>query len=56
MRLNMASIICKKRGKRSYYYYVESARINGKPRITNQKYLGTAETILEKMALSKIGC
>jgi len=50
----MASIICKKRGKRSYYYYVESSRINGKPRITNQKYLGTAETILEKISSKRV--
>lgn len=28
-----------------YYYLVESARINGKPRLVKQKYLGTAEQI-----------
>ena len=50
----MASIIRKKRGKRSYYYYVESARVNGKSRIVNQRYLGTAETILEKISSNKI--
>jgi len=26
-----------------YYYYVESARVNGKPQYVNQVYLGTAE-------------
>ncbi|MDR1538908.1 MAG: hypothetical protein LBU32_13110 [Clostridiales bacterium] len=28
-----------------YYYLVESTRVNGKPRIAKQKYLGTAENI-----------
>lgn len=41
----MASIIKKKVKKYVYYYLVESARVNGKPRIVNQKYLGTAEDI-----------
>jgi transposase len=50
----MATIICKKRGAHSYYYYVESARINGKSRIVNQKYLGSAETVLEKISSNRI--
>jgi len=29
----------------TYYYLVESARVNGKPRIVKQIYLGTAERI-----------
>jgi transposase len=29
----------------TYYYMVESARVNGKPRIVKQTYLGTAERI-----------
>ena len=41
----MASIIKKKVKKHTYYYLVESARVNGKPRIVNQKYLGTANDI-----------
>ena len=36
----MASIIKKKKKNRWYYYAVESARVNGKPRIVWQKYLG----------------
>ena len=44
----MATIIKKKVKGNIYYYYVESRRINGKPRIVNQKYLGTAESILER--------
>ena len=41
----MASIVPKKKGKKIYYYAVESARVNGKPRIVHQDYLGTAEKI-----------
>lgn len=41
----MASIIKKKKKNQFYYYLVESARVNGKPRIVNQKYLGRAEDI-----------
>jgi transposase len=41
----MASIIQKTIKGRRYYYLVESARVNGKPRIVKQQYLGTAETI-----------
>jgi transposase len=45
----MASIIMKKIKNHSYYYYVESKRVNGKPKLVNQKYLGTAEKLLEKV-------
>jgi transposase len=41
----MASIISKPKGHRLYYYVVESARVNGKPRIVSQAYLGTAERV-----------
>jgi len=41
----MASIISKKKANKLYYYLVESGRVGGKPRITNQVYLGTAEKI-----------
>ena len=43
----MASIIPKKIKKNTYYYYAESKRIDGKPKLVNQKYLGTAEKLLE---------
>ena len=46
----MATIIKKRVKGNIYYYYVESRRVNGKPRIVNQKYLGTAESILEKVS------
>lgn len=41
----MASIIAKKKGAKTYYYVVESARVNGRPRTINQVYLGTAEKL-----------
>ena len=46
--LRMGTIISKKHGDRKYYYYVESARVNGNPRIVKQVYLGNADTILSK--------
>lgn len=42
----MGSIIKKKIKGISYYYYVESKRIDGKPKIVNQKCLGNAEKML----------
>jgi hypothetical protein len=41
----MASIIAKKKANKLYYYVVESARVDGKPRIVHQTYLGTAEKV-----------
>jgi hypothetical protein len=43
----MASLIKKKKGHRLYYYLVESARVDGQPRIVHQAYLGTAEKVAE---------
>jgi transposase len=50
----MASIISKRKGNKDYYYIVESARVNGKPRIVSQKYLGTIERIMEIEAGHKV--
>jgi transposase len=44
----MASITKKIKKGRPYYYAVESKRINGKPRIIWQKYLGTIESIINR--------
>jgi len=44
----MASIIKKKKKGRWYYYAVESARVNGQPRIVWQKYLGTVQSMIER--------
>src|SRR6201998_4882597 len=43
----MASLIKKKKATRLYYYLVESARVDGKPRVVHQAYLGTAEKVAE---------
>ena len=51
----MPSIVGKRRGKRTYYYLVESARVEGKPRIVSQEYLGTAEEVMAKLAGTRAG-
>ena len=43
----MASLIAKKKGNQLYYYVVESARVNGRPRIVHQSYLGSAAKVAE---------
>lgn len=43
----MTTIIKKIKNKRTYYYAVQSGRVNGKPRIIWQKYLGTVDNIIE---------
>jgi hypothetical protein len=48
---HMATVIEKRRADgRVYYYLVESARVDGKPRIVSQQYLGSAAEIAEKLA------
>lgn len=51
--LIMASLVKKIINGNRYYYAVESKRVNGKPRIVNQIYLGTVETILKKIQSSE---
>ena len=47
----MASVIEKRRADgRTYYYLVESARVDGKPRIVSQQYLGSAAEVAEKLS------
>ena len=43
----MSSLVAKRKGNKLYYYVVESARVEGKPRIVHQAYLGTAEKLAE---------
>ena len=43
----MPSLVAKKKGNKLYYYVVDSARVEGKPRIVHQAYLGTAEKLAE---------
>jgi len=51
----MPSIVGKRRDQRTYYYLVGSARVDGKPRIVSQEYLGTAEEVMAKLAGSVNG-
>jgi len=51
----MPSIVGKRRGKRTYYYLVESARVDGEPRIISQQYLGTAEEVLARLSGTATG-
>ena len=51
----MASIVGKRRGKQTYYYLVESARVQGKPRIVSQQYLGSAEEVMAKLSATPAG-
>lgn len=48
--LDMASIVGKKQDGKTYYYLVESARVNGKPRIVSQQYLGPAQEIADRLS------
>ena len=51
----MASIVGKRRGKQTYYYLVESARVQGRPRIVSQQYLGSAEEVMAKLSQTPAG-
>jgi transposase len=51
----MASIVGKRRGNQTYYYLVESARVQGKPRIVSQQYLGSAEEVMAKLGQTPAG-
>jgi len=51
----MASIVGKKQGGQTYYYLVESARVNGKPRIVSQQYLGSAAEVAAKLSGTPAG-
>src|SRR6266699_3360055 len=51
----MASIVGKKRGNATYFYLVESARVDGKPRIVSQEYLGTAGEVAAAMRGGGLG-
>jgi transposase len=51
----MPSIVGKRRGRHTYYYLVESARVDGQPRIVSQEYLGTAEEVTAKLTGAAAG-
>jgi hypothetical protein len=44
----MAYILKKRIKGRTYYYLAETQRVQGKPRIVWQRYLGTAKRIQER--------
>ena len=46
----MTSIVGKKQDGKTYYYAVESARVDGKPRIVSQQYLGSADEVMAKIS------
>jgi transposase len=43
----VGSIVTKRKRGRDYFYWVRSARVEGKPRIVEQVYLGTADALRE---------
>jgi transposase len=52
----MATVIEKRRADgRAYYYLVESGRVDGKPRIVSQQYLGSAAEIAQKLSGAPVG-
>src|ERR1035437_6236709 len=51
----MAYLVGKKQDGKTYYYLTESARVNGKPRIVSQQYLGSAEEIAQRLSESGPG-
>lgn len=51
----MASIVSKMISGRTYYYLVESARVDGKPRIVSQRYLGSAREVEARLSGSVAG-
>lgn len=44
----MTAIIAKEKKGRRYYYAIKSKRVDGKPRIIWQKYLGTVDSIVDR--------
>jgi transposase len=51
----MASIIYKTKRGRRYAYWVRSARVNGRPRIVEQLYLGPRDRFLQQIKLAYSG-
>jgi transposase len=45
----MASLVVKRQKNKGYYYLVESARVDGKPRIVSQRYLGPVEEVIARL-------
>src|SRR5665647_1762257 len=52
---DMASIVGKKRGNKTYYYLVTSARVGAKPRTVDQQYVGSAEEVMARLSGAPAG-
>lgn len=46
----MSFLLGKKQDGKTYYYLAESARVDGKPRIVSQRYLGSAEEVAARLS------
>jgi transposase len=46
-QIDLSSLVKKTKKGHDYYYIVESARVNGKPRIVSQTYIGTLDNVLK---------
>jgi len=46
----MSYLVGKKQDGKTYYYLTESARVDGKPRIVSQRYLGSADEIAARLS------
>ncbi len=51
----MSSIVSKLIAGHAYYYLVDSARVNGKPRIVSQVYLGSADEVHARLSGASAG-
>jgi len=49
------SIVGKRQGGQTYYYLVTSARVEGKPRIVSQQYLGSSAEVMARLAGTAAG-
>jgi hypothetical protein len=51
----MPSIVGKRLGGQTYFYLVESARVDGKPPIVSQQYLGPVDEVIAKLTGGSAG-
>jgi len=51
----MTFLLGKRQDGKTYYYLAESARVDGKPRIVSQRYLGSADEIAARLSESGPG-
>ena len=52
--LNVASLYPKKIGGKTYWYLREMARVDGKPRMVSERYVGSAAEVAALLDLSLI--